>query len=116
MPFEIGDDIVNNNNQTYLVEKVEVIRLPPDSLGGQGDIARYHYDLKRIVTGQKITINILVEEDPENNIDIQGVTWNKVIARGIKSKKTRSQTRSQTRRRQTKRKRQRQSKGKRRRQ
>ena len=111
MPFEIGDDIVNNNNQTYLVEKVEVIRLPPDSPGDQGDIARYHYDLKRIVTGQKITINILVEEDPENNIVIQGVTWNKVIARGIKSKKTISQTkkrRQRQRQRQSKRKRQRQ--------
>ena len=113
MPFEVGDDIVNNNNQTYLVEKVEVIRLPPDSLGGQGDIARYHYDLKRIVTGQKITINILVEEDPENNIDIQGVTWNKVIARGIKQKKTKSQTKK---RRKRQRKRQRQSKRKRQRQ
>ena len=113
MPFEVGDDIVNNNDQTYLVEKVEVIRLPPDSLGGQGDIARYHYDLKRIVTGQKITINILVEEDPENNIDIQGVTWNKVIARGIKQKKTRRKRQRQSKR---KRQRQRQSKRKRQRQ
>ena len=37
--FKIGSKIISNNNQTYLVEKVEVIRLPPDSPGGQGDIA-----------------------------------------------------------------------------
>ena len=104
MPFEVGDDIVNNNDETYLVEKVEVIRLPPDSPGGQGDIARYHYDIKRYTTGQKIKVNILVEEDPYNNQDIRGVTWNKVIARGVKQKKTRR--RKSNKKRQTKRKRQ----------
>ena len=104
MPFEVGDDIVNNNDETYLVEKVEVIRLPPDSPGDQGDIARYHYDVKRYTTGQKSKIQILVEDDPYNNKDIRGVTWNKVIARGVKQKKTRR--RNSNKKRQTKGKRQ----------
>ena len=30
MPFEVGDNIMNNNDETYLVEKVEVIRLPAE--------------------------------------------------------------------------------------
>jgi hypothetical protein len=110
MPFEVGDDIVNNNDETYLVEKVEVIRLPADSPGEQGDIARYHYHVKRYTTGQKSTIQILVEDDPYNNEDIRGVSWNKVVARGVKQKKTR---RRQSKRRRTKR---RQTKGKKRRQ
>ena len=48
MPFEVGDDIVNNSDEYYLVEKVEIIRLPPDLPGGQGDIARYHYETKKL--------------------------------------------------------------------
>ena len=60
MPFEIGDDIVNNNDQTYLVEKVEVIRLPPDSLGGQGDIA-----LQRKIEKANVTIEKVEEGTPE---------------------------------------------------
>jgi len=114
MPFEVGDDIVNNNDETYLVEKVEIIRLPsePETPDVEGDIARYHYDVKRYTTGQKSKIQILVEDDPYNNEDIRGVMWNKVIARGVKQKKsTRRQTKGK--RRGTKR---RQTKGKRRRQ
>lgn len=110
MPFEVGDDIVNNNGETYLVEKVEVIRLPADSPGGLGDIARYHYDVKRYTTGQTSTIQILVEDDPYNNEDIRGVSWNKVVARGKKTRRRRTNKRK----RQTKRRRQ--TKGKRRRQ
>jgi len=102
MSFEVGDDIVNRNNEFYIVEKVEVIRLPPDTPGGQGDIARYHYDIKKYNTGEKKRIFFIVEEDPDNNVDTNGVTWNKIIARG----------KNKTRRRQTKRKR-RQSKRKR---
>ena len=111
MPFEVGDDIVNNNDETYLVEKVEVIRLPADSPGGLGDIARYHYDVKRYTTGQKSKIQILVEEDPNNNEDIRGVSWTKYEQRG--GKKTRRRRTNKTKR-QTKRRRQ--TKGKKRRQ
>lgn len=98
MPFEVGDDIVNNNDETYLVEKVEVIRLPPDSPGGQGDIARYHYDVKRYTTGQKSKIQILVEDDPYNNEDIRGIMWNKVVARGKKTRQTRRKRKRQSKR------------------
>ena len=113
MPFEVGDDIVNNNGETYLVEKVEVIRLPADSPDVEGDIARYHYHVKRYTTGQKSKIQILVEDDPYNNEDIRGVSWNKVVARGGKQKKTRRR-RTNKRKRQSKRRRQ--TKGKKRRQ
>lgn len=113
MPFQVGDDIVNNNDETYLVEKVEVIRLPADSPGGLGDIARYHYHVKRYTTGQKSTIQILVEEDPNNNEDIRGATWTKYEQRGGKQKKYRRR-RTNKRKRQSKRRRQ--TKGKKRRQ
>ena len=113
MPFEVGDDIVNNNGETYLVENVDVIRLPADSPGGLGDIARYHYDVKRYTTGQKSKIQILVEEDPNNNEDIRGVSWTKYEQRGGKQKITRRR-RTNKRKRQTKRRRQ--TKGKKRRQ
>jgi hypothetical protein len=110
MPFEVGDDIVNNNDEYYLVEKMEIIRLPPDSFGGQGDIARYHYDIKKYNTGDKKTINIIVEEDPYNNVDVNGVTWRKIVARGIKRKRTKRRGKKQSkrtkRRRQSKRRRQ----------
>jgi hypothetical protein len=112
MPFEVGDDIVNNNDETYLVEKVEVIRLPPDSPGEQGDIARYHYHVKRYTTGQKYTIQIVVELNPDNNIDIRGVSWNKVIARGVKQKKTRRRRTNKRKRQTNKRISRRQTKGK----
>lgn len=119
MPFEVGDYIkmINNdetyNDETYLVEKVEVIRLPaehetPDI---KGDIARYHYDVKKLSTGQKSKVQIVVELDPYNNKDIDGVTWNKYEQRGgdRKSKRRRQSKRRQSkRRRQTKRKRRRQ--------
>ena len=113
MPFEVGDDIVNNNDETYLVENVEVIRLPADSPDVEGDIARYHYDVKRNTTGQKSKIQILVEEDPNNNEDIRGVSWTKYEQRGGKQKITRRR-RTNKRKRQTKRRRQ--TKGKKRRQ
>jgi hypothetical protein len=88
MPFEVGDDIVNDSDEYYLVEKMEIIRLPPDLPGGQGDIARYHYDIKKYNTGDKKTINIIVEENPYNNVDTMGTTWHKIVARGIKRKRT----------------------------
>ena len=110
MPFEVGDDIVNDNDEYYLVEKVEIIRLPPDLPGGQGEIARYHYDIKKYNTGDKKTINIIVEEDPYNNVDVNGVTWRKIVARGIKRKRTKRRGKKQSkgtkRRRQSKRRRQ----------
>ena len=112
MPFEVGDNIVNNNSETYLVEKVEVIRLPADSPDVEGDIARYHYGVKRNTTGQTSTIQIVVELNPDNNIDTNGVSWTKYEQRGGKQKKTRRRTNK--RKRQTKRRRQ--TKGKKRRQ
>jgi hypothetical protein len=96
MPFEVGDDIVNNNDEYYLVEKMEIIRLPPDLPGGQGEIARYHYDIKKYNTGNKKTINIIVEEDPYNNVDTLGITWRKIVARGIKRKKSKSKSKSKS--------------------
>ena len=63
MSFEVGDDIVNRNSEFYIVEKVEVIRLPPDIPGGQGDIARYHYDIKNYNTGEKKRIFFVVGEN-----------------------------------------------------
>jgi hypothetical protein len=113
MPFKVGDDIVNNNDETYLVEKVDVIRLPADSPDFEGDIARYHYDVKRNTTGQKSTIQIVVELNPDNNIDTNGATWTKYEQRGGKQKKTRRR-RTNKRKRQSKRRRQ--TKGKKRRQ
>ena len=114
MPFEVGDNIINNNDETYLVEKVEVIRLPaePETPDIEGDIARYHYDVKKLSTGQKSIIQIVVELDPNNNVDIEGVTWNKYEQRGGKRKSRRRQTKRK--RRGTKRRRQ--TKGKKRRQ
>ena len=113
MPFEVGDYIkMNNNDETYSVNKVEVIRLPaehetPDI---EGDIARYHYTIKPTIGNEKV-IEILVEDDLNNNVDIEGVTWNKYEQRGGKRK---SKRRRQSKRRQSKRRRQ--TKGKRRRQ
>lgn len=117
MPFEVGDYIkMINNDETYLVEKVEVIRLPaeletPDI---EGDIARYHYDVKKLSTGQKSKVQIIVEIEPNNNVDIDGVTWNKYEQRGGDRK---SKRRRQSKRRQSKGKRRgtkrRQTKGKR---
>ena len=110
MSFEVGDDIVNNNDEYYLVEKVRVIRLPPDSPGGQGDIARYHYYIKKYNTGNTKIIDIVIEEDPDNNVDVNGVTWRKIVARGIKRKRTKRRGKNQSkrtkRRRQSKRQRQ----------
>ena len=110
MPFEVGDDIVNNNDEYYLVKKASVIRLPPDLPGGQGDIARYHYDIKKYNTGDTKMIDIVVEEDPDNNVDVNGVTWRKIVARGIKRKRTKRRGKKQSkrtkRRRQSKRRRQ----------
>jgi len=92
MSFEVGDDIVNRNSEFYIVEKVEVIRLPPDIPGGQGDIARYHYDIKKYDTGEKKRIFFVVEEDPDNNIDTKGMMWEKIIATGKKNKKRKKKT------------------------
>ena len=114
MPFEVGDNIMNNNDETYLVEKVEVIRLPaePETPDIEGDIARYHYDVKKLSTGQKSKVQIVVELDPYNNKDITGLMWYKSEQRGGKRKSRRRQ--SKGKRRGTKRRRQ--TKGKKRRQ
>ena len=107
MPFQVGDDIVNNNAQTYLVKKVVVIRLPPDpdSPGDQGDIARYHYDLQRYTTGETVTIEIVVEENPDNNRDTSGVTWTKSEQRGGKRKRQSKRTKRRRQSKRTKRRR-----------
>ena len=118
MPFEVGEYIKMNNNdgtyndETYLVEEVEVIRLPaePETPDVQGDIDRYHYTIKPIIGNEKV-IEIVEKKEPNNNVDIDGVTWNKYEQRGGKRKSKRR--RHSKRRRQTKR---RQTKGKRRRQ
>ena len=57
------------------------------------------YDIKNYNTGEKKRIFFVVEEDPDNNIDTKGMMWDKIIARGKKTK------RRQTKRRQNKRKR-----------
>jgi hypothetical protein len=119
MPFEVGEYIKMNNNdgtyndETYLVKNVEVIRLPaePETPDVQGDIDRYHYTIKPIIGNEKV-IEIIEKKEPNNNVDIEGVTWNKYEQRGGNRKSKRR--RHSKRRRGTKRRRQ--TKGKKRRQ
>ena len=92
--FKVGDDIINDEGVVYSIIEIQSWKTPPTPPGeepmeGDDTLHGYIYIAKKY-DGRVKRISIPIDTPdgtPNNNVDVNGMSWRKTIQRGGKKSK-----------------------------